>query len=277
MRTDATERFELAADLEGAIDRGEMHVVYQPILEMGTRQVRGVEALLRWTHPKRGPVSPGAFIPLAEQSGLVVDMGRWVMGQACKQLKYWHGNVEGAERLGVSVNVSALQLELEGEARRLCQIVVDSGIDPARITVELTESTLIEDADWIRAQLQAMRDLGMKVAVDDFGTGAAGLSHLRDVPFNTIKIDKSYVDALSRSEEAERLVRGVIELAHTLGAETVAEGIEDPAEFDLLHSLRCDLGQGFYLGRPMDPAQLEEWFAMGRTGSAPAMIATGTS
>ena len=276
MRTHATERFELAADLVGAIDRGEMHVVYQPILEMGTRKVRGVEALLRWTHPQRGPVSPGVFIPLAEQSGLVVDMGRWVMGQACEQLKCWHRNIEGAERLGVSVNVSAIQLELADEAKRLCQIVTGSGIDPSRVTVELTESTLIEDADWTRAQLQAMRKLGMKVAVDDFGTGAAGLNHLRDIPFNTIKIDKSYVDALSQSAEAERLVRGVIELAHTLGAETVAEGIAEPAEFDLLHSLRCDLGQGFYLGCPMDPVQLEAWFAMGRTGSAPALIATGT-
>lgn len=272
MRTDATERFELAADLEGAIDRDEMHVVYQPIVEMATRNVRGVEALLRWTHPHRGPVSPAVFIPLAERSGLVIEMGRWVLEQSCSQLKIWRQNIEGARALGMSVNVSALQLELAGEAERLGQIVLDSGVDTARITIELTESTLIEDSTWIRAQLQTLRGLGMRVAVDDFGTGAAGLSHLRDVPFNTIKIDKSYVDALSQSAEAKRLVSGVIDLAHTLGAETVAEGIEEPAEFDLLHSLGCDLGQGFYLGRPMDPDQLEDWFAKGRTGAAPALI-----
>jgi EAL domain-containing protein (putative c-di-GMP-specific phosphodiesterase class I) len=232
-----------------------------------------VEALLRWSHPERGPISPGVFIPLAEKSGTVVELGRWVMTQACAQLRHWHETVDGAEALGMSVNVSALQLERKGEAERLCQIVVDSAVDPSRVTAELTESTLIEDGGWIRSQLQTLRDQGMRVAIDDFGTGAAGLSHLRNVPFNVIKIDKSYVDALSESAEAQRLVRGVIDLAHTLGAETVAEGIEEPTEFDLLQSLGCELGQGFYLGRPMDPAQLEDWFAKGRSGAVPALIA----
>jgi EAL domain-containing protein (putative c-di-GMP-specific phosphodiesterase class I) len=213
------------------------------------------------------------FIPLAESSGLVVELGRWVLIQACAQLRHWHEHVAGAEALGVSVNVSARQLERSGEAERLCQIVVDSAVKPSLVTAELTESTLIEDSGWIRSQLQTLRDLGMRVAIDDFGTGAAGLSHLRDVPFNVIKIDKSYVDALRGSPEAQRLVRGVIDLAHTLGAVTVAEGIEEPTEFDLLRSLGCELGQGFYMGRPMDPDQLENWFAQGRTGAVPALIA----
>ncbi|MGH1493134.1 MAG: putative bifunctional diguanylate cyclase/phosphodiesterase, partial [Acidimicrobiales bacterium] len=272
MRASATERWELAADLEGAIERNELSVVYQPILQIESRNIRGVEALLRWTHPSRGPVSPGVFIPLAEKSGLVLDLGRWVLEQSCAQLAEWRRTVDGAKGLGVSVNVSALQLERKGEAEQLCQIVLDSGVDPGRVTFELTESTLIEDSTWIRSQLQALRDLGARVAIDDFGTGAAGLGHLRDVPFNVIKIDKSYVDVLSQQGEALRLIQGVIELAHTLGAETVAEGIEEPTEFELLQSLGCDMGQGFYLGRPMDPAQLEDWFAKGRTGSAPSLI-----
>ncbi|MEM7338231.1 MAG: EAL domain-containing protein [Actinomycetota bacterium] len=277
MRTSATERFELSSDLGGAIERDELSVVYQPILELETRNIRGVEALLRWTHPHRGPISPGVFIPLAEKSGLIVDLGRWVLEQACLQLAVWRQTVVGAQALGMSVNVSALQLERAGEAEHLAQIVLDTGIDPGRVTFELTESTLIEDSEWIRSQLQMLRDLGAKVAVDDFGTGAAGLSHLRDVPFNRIKIDKSYVDALSKSSDARRLVQGVIDLAHTLGAETVAEGIEEPSEFELLHTLGCDLGQGFYLGRPMDPVQLEDWFAKGRTGAAPSLIVKSTS
>jgi diguanylate cyclase (GGDEF)-like protein/PAS domain S-box-containing protein len=276
MRVTATERFELGADLQGAIGREELSVVYQPIVELATRNVRGVEALLRWSHPERGPISPAVFIPLAEKSGMVVELGRWVLIRACAQLRYWHQNVAGAKRLGVSVNVSALQLEREGEAERLSRIVIESAVDPNLVTVELTESTLIEDGEWIRSQLQTLQDLGIRVAIDDFGTGAAGLSHLRDVPFNVIKIDKSYVDALSGSAEAQRLVRGVIDLAHTLGAKTVAEGIEEPTEFDLLQSLGCELGQGFYLGRPMDPTQLEDWFAKGRTGSVPALIASPT-
>lgn len=276
MRATATERWELGSDLEGAIERGELSVVYQPILQIDTRNIRGVEALLRWTHPDRGPISPGVFIPLAEKSGLVLDMGRWVLKQSCEQLMRWRQTVVGAEGLGMSVNVSALQLEPAGEAEVLCQIVLDSGVDPGRITFELTESTLIEDSTWIRGQLQTLRDLGAKVAVDDFGTGAAGLSHLRDVPFNVIKIDKSYVDVLNQQGEALRLIQGVIELAHTLGAETVAEGIEEPSEFEQLQSLGCDMGQGFYLGRPMDPVQLEDWFEKGRTGAAPSLIVAKT-
>lgn len=273
LRSDATTRFELAADLEGAIIAGQLHVVYQPILELESSTVRGVEALLRWTHPDRGPISPGIFIPLAEKSGQIKEIGRWVLKRSCEQLIRWDEEVPGAEQLSVSVNVSALQLEEAGEAGRLAQIVLTSGLEPARVTIELTESTLIDDPTWIRSQLQALRDLGMRVAVDDFGTGAAGLSHLRDVPFNVIKIDKSYVDALRHSEDAERLVRGVIDLAHTMGAETVAEGIEEPGELEVLQAFGCDLGQGFYLGRPMEPTQLEGWFDRGRAGSAPALIA----
>ncbi len=275
LRSDATTRFELASDLEEAASAGQLHVVYQPILEIASSTVRGVEALLRWNHPNRGPISPGMFIPLAEKSGQIRELGRWVLREACRQLTVWDDRVPGAGNLGVSVNVSAIQLEEEGEAGRLAQIVDASGLAPGRITLELTESTLIEDPAWMRAQLEAFRDLGMRVAVDDFGTGAAGLSHLRDVPFNVIKIDKSYVDALSRSGDAERLVRGVIDLAHTMQATTVAEGIEEPRELELLRSLGCDLGQGFYLGRPMEPTQLEAWFDRGRAGSAPALIAAG--
>jgi diguanylate cyclase (GGDEF)-like protein/PAS domain S-box-containing protein len=273
LRASATERFELGADLGCAIARDELSVVYQPIVEIATRKVRGVEALLRWTHPQRGVISPGVFIPLAEKSGLVVELGRWVMAEACRQLQVWHETVPYAESLSMSVNVSALQLERPGEAATLAETVKASGVKSHQVTVELTESTLIEDADWIRSQLAILRDLGVRVAVDDFGTGAAGLSHLRDVPFNVVKIDRSYVREVRNSDEATNLVRGVIALAHSVGAETVAEGIEYPEEFDLLHSLGCELGQGFWLAYPMDPVQLEEWFAEGQDGSAPALLA----
>ena len=277
LRETAMERFELAADLQMAIGRNQLHVVYQPIIDLATRNVRSVEALMRWNHPDRGPVSPGIFIPLAEKSGLVIELGRWILARACDQMLRWTDVVAGAEELTVSVNVSAIQLEQVGEAERLAEIVENSGLAPERVTLELTESTLIEDSTWIRSQLEVFRQLGMRIAVDDFGTGAAGLSHLRDVPFDVVKIDKSYVDALRRSEEALRLVQGVIDLAHGLGAITVAEGIEDPEDSEVLQSLGCDRAQGFFYGRPMDPEQLEGWFAKGRTGAAPALIARATS
>ena len=264
MRVTAVERFELGTDLVGAIGRHELRVVYQPIVELAELKIHGVEALLRWIHPLRGPVSPAVFIPLAEKSGLVTELGRWVMAQACGQLRYWHRHVSQAATMGVSVNVSARQLEVAGEAELLGQIMIDSGVEPRHVTIELTESTFLDDPELIRTQLQTFCDLGMRIAVDDFGTGAAGLSHLRDVPFNSIKIDKSYVDALDGSEEAKLLVQGVIDLAHTLGAETVAEGVEEAAELELLRAMGCDLVQGFYLGRPMDPAQLETWLTTNR-------------
>lgn len=260
MRVTATERFELGSDLVGAAERGELRLVYQPIVALGTGAVEEVEALLRWVHPERGPISPATFIPLAERSGLIVEVGRWVMGEACRQIHRWHElRPDDAGSLSVSVNVSARQLELAGEAERLIGVVTASGLDPRFVTAELTESTFLDDPNWMHDQLDQFRRAGMRVAIDDFGTGAAGLGHLRDVPFTMVKIDKSYVDALRRSEEGAVLVQGVIELAHALGARTVAEGVEEAADLELLAALGCDLIQGFHLGRPMEPTQLEEW------------------
>lgn len=261
MRVTATERFELGADLVGAVSRSELRLVYQPIVDIRRGRPHGAEALVRWIHPERGPISPAVFIPLAEKSGIIVELGRWVMGEACRQMRSWHDHVVGADELAISVNVSARQLELPGEAERLATIVESSGLEPRWVTVELTESMFLDDPGWIHDQLQLFRDAGMHVAVDDFGTGAAGLAHLRDTPFNTLKIDKTYIDALRRTEESRLLVQGVIELAHTLGAETVAEGVEDAEELEVLAALGCDHIQGFHLGRPMEPTQFEEWLA----------------
>ncbi|MFV0260393.1 MAG: putative bifunctional diguanylate cyclase/phosphodiesterase [Acidimicrobiales bacterium] len=272
MRQSVADRHELASDLTVALARHQLSLVYQPVIEIESRRVRGVEALLRWNHPERGPVSPAQFIPLAERSGLILEIGRWVLAEACRQVVQWHQRIDGAGNLSVSVNVSAIQLEREGEAERLAQIVLDSGLDPTSVTAELTESTLLEDADWIHQQLQVMRDVGMRVAVDDFGTGAAGFGHLRDIPFNVVKIDKRFIEVLRKSDETTRLVKGVIDLAHDLGAETVAEGIEDSFEFSLLQTLGCELAQGFYLGRPMEPTQLETWFVDGRRGLSSGLI-----
>ena len=260
LRHSATERFELSSELRKAIVRGELSVVYQPIVDMATRRPVSVEALMRWTHPSRGPISPGVFIPLAEQSGLIVEFGRWIMDAACRQLHQWHHTLPSTRDLTVSVNVSALQLERPGEAAELARLVSDSGVDPCTIVVELTESTLIEDAAWIRNQLDYLRDQGLKVAIDDFGTGAAGFGHLRDVPFDILKIDRSYVSGIQDSQDAQHLVKGVIDLAHRLGAITVAEGIECHEEFEVVRLLGCERAQGFLVSRPLDQDHAATWF-----------------
>jgi EAL domain-containing protein (putative c-di-GMP-specific phosphodiesterase class I) len=273
MREAANERFELAAGLLRGIENDEFFVVYQPILNMASQQVSSTEALLRWNHPDRGFVSPAAFIPLAEQSGAIIELGRWVLTEACRQLVRWHDELPDGQGLSMSVNVSARQLEVPGEADRLKEIIEMTGVDPRCLILELTESVMLEDTAGLRQQLQEFQALGIRIAVDDFGTGAAGLGHLRDVPFDIVKIDKSYIDGLGESAEAHSLITGVIELAHGMRATIVAEGIETPQQAALLREMRCDYGQGFYLGRPMEPVQIETWFAAGRAGSAAASIA----
>jgi len=268
----ANERFELESDLLPGLAAGEFSVVFQPLLLMETQQVRSVEALLRWTHPERGSVSPASFIPVAEQSGAIVELGRWVLAESCRQLKVWHDHIPGGEGLGVSVNVSVRQLVQEAEFERLMDIILDSGVVPARVTLELTESMMINEVPTVRRGIQDLRSLGVRIAVDDFGTGTAGLSHLRDVPFDILKIDKSYIDPIADDPDAYRLLAGVVELAHSMHATVVAEGIESHEQAALLRRMGCDIGQGFYLGRPMDPAALEGWFAAGRDGTVASQI-----
>ena len=272
MREMATERFELEADLLPALAASQFSVAYQPLLTLVSHQVRGVEALMRWQHPQRGHVSPATFIPVAEKSGAITELGRWVLDAACRQLAEWHKELPDASALGMSVNVSGRQLEDGGEFDVLYDIIRSSGVDPRALTLELTETTMIDGIDSVRVQLERFRSLGISIAVDDFGTGTAGLNHMRDVPFDVLKVDKSYVDPLGRTDEAYSLLSGVVDLAHAMGAIVVAEGIETPAQANELRRMSCDVGQGFYLGRPMDRARIEDWFARGRQGSVASQI-----
>lgn len=272
MREVANERFEIESDLLPGLAAGEFSVVFQPLLLLSTQQVRSVEALLRWNHPDRGLVSPGRFIPVAERSGAIVELGRWVLAESCRQLKQWHDELPNAEALGVGVNISVRQLVKEGEFGRLTKIILDSGVNPERLTLELTESLVINEVPTVRRGIEALRSLGIRIAVDDFGTGTAGLNHLRDVPFDILKIDKSYVDPLAANHDSYQLLASVVELAHSMDATVVAEGIETHEQAALLRRMGCDVGQGFYLGRPMDPVSLEEWFASGRDGTVASQI-----
>ena len=272
MREVATERFELESDLLPGLAAGEFSVVFQPLLLLSSQRVRSVEALLRWNHPERGSVSPGSFIPVAEHSGAIVELGRWVLAESCRQLKQWHDELPDASGLGVGVNISVRQLVKEGEFGRLKQIILDSGVDPSRLTLELTESLVINEVPTVRRGIEDFRALGVRIAVDDFGTGTAGLNHLRDVPFDILKIDKSYVDPLATDNDSYQLLASVVELAHSMDATVVAEGIETHEQAVQLRRMGCDVGQGFYLGRPMTPSALEEWFAAGRDGTVASQI-----
>ena len=266
MQDEAAERFELAADIRPGIEGDQFALVYQPLISLTTNQVVGFEALLRWHHPERGNVSPGVFIPLAESNGTIIDLGRWALKTACTQMVCWQRRYPAVRDCHMSVNLSASQLEQDGEINQLIEIVRESTIAPELLTIELTESTMTRDPARTREQLGALRDLNINIAIDDFGTGVSGLSHLRDLPFDVIKLDKSYVDTLGVSQEGTRLVQQIIDLANAMGANTVGEGIESPEQVDTLHQMGCQVGQGFYLARPMGGEQLIEWLQAREAG-----------
>jgi len=259
MQQETAERFELAGELRGALTDGDFSLVYQPLISLEDNRVLNFEALIRWNHPERGNISPAVFIPLAEANGLIVEIGRWVLQQALNQLSIWKNTFKEFEDIGVSVNLSARQLENEKELNGLIDIIRKSNTKPTDLILELTESTMVTDAGRIHTELNTLRDLGIKIAIDDFGTGVSGLSHLRELPFDSVKIDKAFIDKIGVSQEGTLLVQQIIELSKAMGAYIVAEGIEEPEQVDILTAMGCDVGQGFYLARPMNPEKIVNW------------------
>lgn len=270
LQDEVDERFELMTDMQSALDSDQFSLVFQPLISLETQQVHSFEALLRWAHPTRGNISPATFIPLAERSGMIVELGRWVLDQACRQIVTWQRELDGFPKASVAVNLSARQLERDGELQTLLAIIEASGVDCSALSFELTESIMLKDASWIRNQLTQLREMGIEIAIDDFGTGASGLNHLRELPFDIVKIDKSYVDKVGVDRDGENLVSQIIDLAQGLDARTVAEGIETPAQADWLTRSGCDIGQGFYLAKPMDPERIESWLQVRRRAELPA-------
>ncbi len=259
MHAAALHRLDLRADLQRALDNGEFVLHYQPIVSMQNGVLVGVEALVRWQHPQRGIIAPDAFIPLAEETGLVVPLGLWVLEQACRQVAIW--SVEHP-RLSVSINVSQRQLRRPEFGVEVGMVLARTGITPSRIALEITESAIMADVEPTIERLQVLKALGVRVAVDDFGTGYSSFSWLRQLPVDVLKIDKEFVDELGRREQGGFLVAAIIDLAHNLGLRTVAEGIERPTQLARLKDLRCDLGQGFHVGRPMPAAGVVDLLAL---------------
>jgi diguanylate cyclase (GGDEF)-like protein len=243
------DRASLTNELRSAIERGEFELDYQPIVTLGTAQsVRGFEALVRWNHPVRGRLLPADFIDVAESSGLILFLGDWVLREACATAATWT-TLNGPAPF-ISINISARQFAQPGFAARVRQIVLETGVEPTRIRLELTESTAIVDIDHTCAVIEEIRKWGVQTSLDDFGTGFSSLSSLHRLPFDVLKIDRSFIMAMDDKGKGDGIVRAIIALAHTVGMTIVAEGVETPAQAALLIELGCELGQGYHFGRP---------------------------
>ena len=261
LHTSVFERLEMKADLVRAIDDGQLRCYYQPIVSLETGQITGLEALVRWQHPQRGLLAPDAFIALAEDTGLIVPLGLWVLREACQQLRRWQLQVSPSASLTMSVNLSVRQLGNESIVTDVREAITDSNIDPTTLTLEITESTLMHDTPVNRERLHDLRALGLSLAVDDFGTGYSSLQYVQRFPVDIIKIDRSFVTGLGVNLGDGAVVQSMIELAQRLGVHTVAEGIDRPEQVKLLQSLGADLAQGFLFSEPVPAAAIDALLA----------------
>ncbi len=244
-------RVHMEQDLRGAWERGELSLVYQPVYRLSDNALTGAEALLRWQHPEHGPIAPSVFIDVAEQSGLIETIGPAVLRAACVDAMRWTREREGAEDLFVAVNVSPRQLRNGDLSEQVAQALADTGLSPSRLHIELTETAVIGDEIRASTLLGRLRSTGVKVWLDDFGTGFSGLSHLRRVPVDGVKIDRSFVADVLRDPDDLALTTAIIAMAHSLGITVVAEGVEKEGQYDILRERGCDLAQGYWLGYPM--------------------------
>jgi diguanylate cyclase (GGDEF)-like protein len=251
MREAVVKRHDLKEELRQAMERDQVTVEYQPIVVLATGEVVAAEALVRWDHPGRGRLPPSEFVPLAEETGLIIAVGNSVLEQACQQTRAWHEAAPDSEPLAIHVNLSAVELHDPGIADRVLSALKAAGIEPERLVLEITES-LIRDADASAWSLRRLRDAGVRLALDDFGTGYSSLSYLRSLPLDILKIAKPFVEGIAHGRRESSFARMIVDLASTLGLQVIAEGIESAEELEALRDLGCELGQGFYLGAPLD-------------------------
>ncbi len=251
MHTAVVERLDLEVDLKRAIEREELALVYQPIYELRTERISGLEALVRWRHPTRGLVVPARFVPLAEQSGQIGALGRWVLRTACHQAAIWRAKYPAHLGLGVSVNISGVELGEPTISKEVAAALGAAGLDPGGLTLEITETALMEDSEGSVKRLEALKRLGVSLAVDDFGTGYSSLRYLQRFPLDTLKIDRFFVDEIGREGAQLALLRAMVDLADNFGLDVVAEGIESTAQRNQLIELGCEMGQGLHLSPPL--------------------------
>ncbi len=254
MQSEIGRRIRLEYDLRSALAGDQFRLVYQPIYNLDDLSVVGVEALLRWVHPAEGLLSPDEFIPILEQTGQIREIGVWVLREACRQMAVWHSR---GDNLNLSVNISARQLDDARIVEHIRHALHSSGLHPSSLIVEVTEGALMRDENAAAQRIRAIKDLGVSVAVDDFGTGYASLAYLRQFPIDCIKIDKSFTSAIAASPESLTLIRTLVQLGKDLGLKTLAEGVETMGEMDILRADRVNEAQGYLFARPLDAEMFE--------------------
>jgi diguanylate cyclase (GGDEF)-like protein len=273
LRQRAMERLTLQNELHRALDRGELVLHYQPQVALGAGGPTGVEALVRWQHPERGLVGPGEFIGVAEECGLIVPLGRWVLREACAQLARWQRAGGRLAALTMSVNLSARQLAQPDLVADVAAIIVAAGVDPGRVCLEITETAVLDDAEAARNRLHALKALGIKLAIDDFGTGYSSLSYLNRFPVDVLKIDRSFIQGMeAEGGRARGVVAAVIKLAAALGLQPIAEGVEIAAQADELRALGCPSAQGFLWSAAREPREIETLIAAAPEATGPIRV-----
>jgi len=264
MATAVAARHTLTESLQRAVAGEEFVLNYQPIFEVATGRLTGLESLIRWMHPTRGRVWPGEFIPVAEASDLILDIGRWVLDQSCRQAKAWHDRWPEMRDLQISVNVAGRQLEQPDFVDQVAEVIRSSGVDPATVVLEVTETTLLQNTEDAIAKLEALRGLGVGVAIDDFGTGYSSLSYLQRFPATAIKIARDFVAVDEADADSWELASAIVSMGRALRLTVIAEGVEEPFQLLRLRKLRCNRAQGYYLARPLPAEELDRLFALPR-------------
>ena len=256
-------------ELRSAVATDQFFLRYQPIFDIESRTTTGVEALLRWQHPTRRVIPPDHFLPLLEETGLIVPLGRWVLHEACRQGAALH---RSGYLITMSVNLSARQLESDTLVADVAEALGASGFEPHALVLEITETTIMSDTALMVDRLVALKGLGVRIAIDDFGTGYSSLAYLRQFPVDILKIDRSFISSLATTRDSSMLIHTLVQFGKTLGLETIAEGIEEEGQMDPLLAEQCDTGQGFLYGRPLSPTQLEIFLRTHLTQEPPLWV-----
>jgi len=255
----------LETDLRRAVEREEFRLHYQPIMSLKNTQLTGFEALVRWQHPERGLVMPNEFIPMAEDTGLIAPIGHWVLHEACRQVKAWQDQFGCGLSLSVNVNLSGKQFSQADLIEQISSVLEQTGLEAHHLKLEITETAVMEKAEAATAMLGQLRDIGVKLHIDDFGTGYSSLSYLHRFPVDVLKIDRSFVSRMGLGDGNFEIVQTIIQLAHNLGMEVTAEGVETAEQMDQLRALRCEYGQGYYFSPAVDAERAKQMIAAAST------------
>jgi EAL domain-containing protein (putative c-di-GMP-specific phosphodiesterase class I) len=273
MREKALEKMQLEAELEKAIRAGDLVMYYQPEVDLRTNRIVGFEALVRWRHARRGLLPPAEFIPLAEETGLILPLGDWGLSEACRQLVAWRkGGRAELHGVRMSVNLSARQFDRPDLVERVRHVLQETGLGPGALRLEVTESSLISDAVTAVKTMRALSELGVGLHMDDFGVGYSSLHYLQRFPFDTLKIDRSFVQGVAIDRDSHQIVRNILDLARSFGMDVVAEGIEDVAQLEELKTMGCPCGQGYFFAKPMSPSAIDTLMQTGGLARPRALV-----